>query len=234
VVSDRGTILDTVKLTRPSSSILKKTSKKQQEQQKLTVSSNLNTGNLLDYFKPLILKSPYPLKKYRLNGIILIENKDTLTPEVKISDTIERYITINHTLKEDHKYRLIIPDTAFTDIMDNTNDSLQISFKTTSPGDYSKMKIDVELTIQDMPYIIQLVDDKDNVIAHTYITASSEIEFDQLKPGKYRLKAIQDSNLNKRWDAGIYLRILQPEKVIFFDKSFDLHANWMDEETWRL
>jgi hypothetical protein len=228
------TVLDTVKMVQPQLSIRKRTIIKEQEQQKLSVTTNLSGGRQLDYFRPFVLKSTYPLVSYRLDGTVIIEDMDTLHPEIQVDDTIGRYITILHQWKEDYPYRLIIPDSSFIDILGHTNDSLQISFKTTSSSDYGSLKIDIRLTTGDIPYIIQLLNEKDQVRGETYITASATINFDKLRPGKYKLKAIQDLNHNRRWDTGIYLRMAQPEKVIFFNKSFDLHANWIDEETWRI
>ena len=233
-VSIGDTVLDTVKMVQPQVAIRKRIPKKEQEQQKLSITTSLNAGKQLDYFRPFVLKSTYPLESYRLGGTVIIEDMDTLHPEIQVDDTIGRYITIRHQWKEDRPYRLIIPDSSFTDILDHTNDSLQIPFKTTSSSDYSSLKIDIRLTTVDIPYIIQLLNEKDHVTGETYITTSSTINFDKLKPGKYKLKAIQDLNHNRRWDTGIYLRMSQPEKVIFFNKSFDLHANWIDEETWRI
>ena len=42
---------------------------------------------------------------------------------------------------------------------------------------------------------------------------------------------IFDDNHNGRWDTGNYTGKKQAEKVIYFNKTIDVKANWTIEET---
>jgi len=51
-----------------------------------------------------------------------------------------------------------------------------------------------------------------------------------LLPGKYSLRAILDENENLKWDTGSFLLKRQPERVIYYNKTIDLRANWTINE----
>jgi hypothetical protein len=52
-----------------------------------------------------------------------------------------------------------------------------------------------------------------------------------LEPSKYLVRLIIDSNQNKEWDTGSYLRKEQPERVIYYPQVLDVRANWELEQT---
>ena len=109
-----------------------------------------------------------------------------------------------------------------------------MSFTTKSLEDYGALFIDIELPGDSLPYIIQLLDDKENIIEQRTLRESTLLEFVLLKPQKYKLKAIRDSNRNGRWDTGIHLQGLQPERVYYFEKISDVRPNWELEEKWSI
>ena len=61
--------------------------------------------------------------------------------------------------------------------------------------------------------------------------AGNLYSFNMLSAGKYRIRLILDTNGNKKWDTGNYLKKIQPEEVIYFWKEIELRANWDMNET---
>ena len=80
------------------------------------------------------------------------------------------------------------------------------------------------------PIILQLTDEKGNVKYEQYSTKPEVLDFLNLSPGKYFIRAIFDANGNKKFDSGNYLKKIQPEKVSFF-KEIEIRADWGYSET---
>ena len=52
--------------------------------------------------------------------------------------------------------------------------------------------------------------------------------------GNYLLKAIRDSNSNKKWDTGNFAKHLLPEKVISNPTLLTIRANWDIDVDWEI
>jgi hypothetical protein len=43
-----------------------------------------------------------------------------------------------------------------------------------------------------------------------------------------------DTNKNRQWDTGNFLKRKQPENIIFMKSNMSLRANWDLEEEWKI
>ena len=127
---------------------------------------------------------------------------------------------------------MIIPDSVFEDMYGMANDSISVKFKTRTLTEYGSLILKLNLRLP-KPYIIQLLTEAGKVLQENRIVSDGKISYPFLLPGKYKLKAILDRNRNGKWDTGNYLRKIQPEKIIVFQKLLDLRANWEQEEDWQ-
>jgi hypothetical protein len=187
----------------------------------------------LDFSKPLALYFSYPLAEWDFSHAWLITPKDTLIPEIKLEDSlVKRIAVLDYDWKENTNYTLIIDDSIMTDIIGRMNDSTVLSFATKTLEDYGSLIVDINLPGDSMPYIIQLLDDKEKILDQRTMLISGIQNYDLLIPRKYKLKAIRDANRNGRWDTGNYLQGLQPEQVFYFEKVSDVRPNWELEEKW--
>ena len=57
-------------------------------------------------------------------------------------------------------------------------------------------------------------------------------EFYYLKPEKYYLRLIVDSNNNGKWDTGDYDKDLQAEAVYYYPEQIECKAKWDITENW--
>ncbi len=78
-------------------------------------------------------------------------------------------------------------------------------------------------------FIVQLLTINDVIINEVKNQKEFSIKF--LKPDTYKVRIIIDSNGNGKWDAGNFLRKIEPEKIFFFKSeenkySFPIRANW--------
>ena len=137
-------------------------------------------------------------------------------------------ILFEKKLQQDYQIKLL-PE-AFTDIFNQTSDSLDFKFKTRKIEDYG----DIILTIQNTDsknVIIQLTDPKDVVVRQQVVKTSSVISFQYLLPKKYKIRIVYDENENGKWDTGDFLERIQPETVEYFKDEFELRSNFSYNET---
>lgn len=228
---DMNKTLDTAKIDLTKKNVRKKKGDKGGSLIKLHLSTNL-TNSRLNQFKndPLIISS-YPISTQNLSRILLVNGKDTVNPKLAFTDSVKRKLKVSFKWEEDHPYRLIIPDSIFSSINGRSNDSLVVSFRTHSLRDFGS--IQMTITIKDLSdYLIQLLDDKENILEQKIIYSSGKVKFDYLFPGKYKIKAVFDKNKNGRWDTGNFSKKIQPEMVQYFPKTIEVHANWDIDESW--
>jgi len=232
-VSDANRVLDTVKLDLRKKIGKKKSSEKDSIPDRLRIIAG--KSNPFNHFKYKYECSfSYPLSHWIFSRVLLVEDKDTLHPEIYFSDSIKRKIIIKHKWKEEKHYKIIYPDSIFYGMNGLTNDSTKIEFITRAQKEFGSFIIDINFDGHPGNYIIQLLTEKESLVEEQFIKKNGKIRFEYLLPGKYKIKAILDRNQNKRWDTGNYRKNLQPEEVSYFSKTVEIRANWDVEESWNL
>jgi hypothetical protein len=224
--------IDTVRLE-----VLKKDNQKKQsdkeKQERLTLSIASAGSGFNQYKNKLVATFSYPLIRWDFKKVLLIAGKDTTNPDIKFADSLKRRISIFARWEEDKGYKIIIPDSVFFGIHEITHDTLKIDFRTKGEKDFGNLIVAMNMEKRPGQYIVQLLNEKESVVyEEQIITGSGTISFNFMPPGKYKLKAINDRNRNKRWDTGNYKLNLQPEEVIYMPKIVEIRANWDVEETW--
>ena len=68
-------------------------------------------------------------------------------------------------------------------------------------------------------------------VATSYLTRKEEVRFENIQPGKFKVRLIYDANKNGKWDAGNYLKKIQPELVVYFKNVLTANSNWEIVET---
>ncbi len=232
IIADDTLILDTTQIV-----IRKEEKKNKKEEEKTSDYLKINTnikGNKAELNKPLYLNFPYPVIHYNLDEVFLIEDEDTLQANPYYTDTVHRKLAINKVWLEDTPYGLFFKDSLFTDIRGLSNDTVQLSFRSKSLGDYGIMKINFTPDSLCRQYVIQLMDKNEEVLQERIVRSAEQIVYEYLKPGEFIIKAICDSNKNGKWDTGDYLKKIQPERVYYFPKTIEVRSNWEIEEEWDL
>jgi len=190
----------------------------------------------LEIEQTLQLNFGYPVVELRLpDSVMMVVNSDTLNiaPSFARMDSLGLKYQLEYTFEPDMQYNLTVPDSVFYGLNGLTNDTMRLSFKVPPPEDYGNLFLEISNPGQKQ-FIIQLLGTKEVVLREFYLSESSTLNIRNLIPGKYLLKAIDDRNQNRRWDTGNYLKAIQPEEVIYFNKELDIRANWDFEESWKL
>ena len=199
---------------------------------KSTASGEINPekGFEINLDFPLVEFDSTSVKLYKLEG----DDKNPTETEVERHferDTLNigRYF-VRAKWESKSKYRFYIPQGSMTDVMGYQNDSISSSFSTFDPEKFSKIVLTVKGE-EGKKYIIQQTDASSKTQQQIEGVTSGQYTINFVSPGEIRIRIIEDTNGNGRWDAGDVVNRLQPERSEMFinDKGEDLFAtkaNW--------
>jgi hypothetical protein len=117
------------------------------------------------------------------------------------------------------------------------NDSVSYQFKTTALDDYAQLKMKL-LFPKKENYLVRLLNDKEQLINEKVVelslTSTSEkiIEYNNLLPGNYFIRVVEDANKNGLFDMGDYFLGTQPETIFVNSTAIKLLAGWEIENDW--
>ena len=123
---------------------------------------------------------------------------------------------------------------AFTDMYGQTNDLYDLKFGAQEESYYGVINLQVNLFEKEWPYILELFNKEKKTIKTHQIYGSSLIEYQQLLPGEYGLRIIEDVNENGKWDPGNYELGALPEGIFYFNEMIDVRSNWELDQSWNL
>jgi len=235
-VKDGETILDTISITPTKLAEDKKSKKNDDEESKpARILLTWDPKGTFNYLKSQLTgQLSYPVSEYDLSGFLLISDGDTVVPSVEFLEPLMRRFKVTTSWIEGTTNRLIVPESSFISYNGLSNDTVIHTFKTITLRDLGSLAINVNMDDNPGDYIIQILSEKGIVVEETFLNESGQIKFAFIIPAKYTIKAILDSNRNRRWDTGDYLRKIQPETVSFFKKVIEVRGNWDVEEEWKL
>ncbi len=158
-----------------------------------------------------------PITAIDNDKIIIIDNDSTV---IKATSSIDKYnnitnIKFDKKQNEENGYRYgiqFLPG-AITDFYGNKNDTLNFKTSTKPLLDYGAIRVNLVNAVY--PMLIQLTNDKNEVKAELYATEAQPLDFQFLEPGTYYLRAVFDTNGNKKYDTGNFLLQQQPERVSY-------------------
>lgn len=203
----------------------------------LDISANFIKQNPFDFFKTPSIVSSFPLDSVDVSKIEFYQKIDTTFTlvDVQISkDSLRpRQYNIEQVLEENTEYKVYISPDAFVDYRTFGNDTIEQIFRTTKSDKYTEILLEVR-GVDDRQVIIQLLNTADKLIEECVLTTDSNLIFTYLKVEKYKLKMIDDSSRNGKWDTGDYELKLQPETIMFYEEEIPTKANWSHELVWDL
>ena len=99
-----------------------------------------------------------------------------------------------------------------------------------SKEDYGNIKLHVA-SDGTSALIVQLIDEKKNVVRQQVMKGGGDAVFLNIRPAKYKVRVVVDTNGNGRWDTGDILLQRLPERVVYIPQTLNVRANWDFEET---
>lgn len=195
-----------------------------------SLSISFNKNGTIDFTDKLELIATTPILSFDKTKMNLINKDSTQVPFNIINDELNLKLLIDFEKQENQNYSFEMLPGAITDFYNKSNDTLTKLFTTESYSKYGNLTLTLGNT-KEFPLIVELLDDKENIISFTSINENIPVEFLALKPNKYFVRIIVDENKNGKFDTGNFLNKTQPEKVYLFDKPIDVRANWEVNET---
>ena len=199
-----------------------------------SLSISPKTANVIHLRETFKLSSNIPLIKIRDSLITIIDIDSLIVPfTTSISDNLDE-VDIEFEVSPSDSYRVSILPEAIKDIRGVINDTLEYNVVSQSLEDYGNVYLDV-IRNNESKFILQMIDNNGDIIREfKNVTQNSTYNFDNIRPGKYRFRLIEDSNNNDIWDTGNYLRKIKPEPVYYFLNELEVRANWDLNETFDL
>ncbi|MDO8928058.1 MAG: hypothetical protein Q7W54_03630, partial [Bacteroidota bacterium] len=232
-------MLDTIEMVYTAPKAPKQRRKKDEvvEVPTIILSNNINSS-AHDLYQRINIEAPEPLLSFETNMVRLYSMIDTVQTEIPIvvekdTNSIRKYF-IEYDWEENSNYLLQIDSAAARNIYGFPSLPVKQKFRTQKEDYYGK----IILTLSELtePAIVQLLaNDKDErVLQKIQILEDGKIEFPYLKPEKYKIRVIIDSNSNGIWDTGFLAGNIQPEKVIYFPKIIKVRSNFEYKESLKI
>ena len=221
VINDRDQVLDTLTLRR---------SIKDEYKRVILFSNNLSTGKIVPG-RSLQITFNQPIESLNTN---LIEIREDTIPKqgFTIKKVENSYFTyqIDYPWKVKKRYSLQLKEGAAKDIYDTENKALKLDFELDEVENYGNLSLNVIKADSTRNYVLQVLTEK-NILFKEFVVTKNEIfNIVNIPINKYKIKVIEDSNNNRKFDSGnVYLKI-QPEKSWLWDKEIITRANWDREE----
>lgn len=180
-------------------------------------------GNII-FNGDLMVTANTPLESFDRNFVTLID-KDSLNVDYSIKkDSLNNAFKILFEKEETQSYNMQLLPGAIKDMFDNTNDTINHVLRTKTLLDYGNLR--VLLVNATYPMIVQLTDDKGEVLFEKFTEKPEPIDFNHIEPRKFFLRVVFDANGNKKWDSGDYLEQRQPERISYFPEEIDIRSGW--------
>lgn len=196
-----------------------------------TLRVSTNASGSFDLNKNMLITLARPFVHFKKENILFYEDS-VLIPTPLFKEIGVTKLELVYAFKENTEYDLLIPPATFEDILGLKNDTVSTKFKTKKESAYGIINLAIIPNFS-AHYLLQLFQ-KDKLIKESFLKDTASVGYDYLLPGTYELKLIIDKDKNQKWSTGNYLKGLQPEKVIFYEKAITIKANWDNAISWTI
>lgn len=192
-----------------------------------------NQRGSLEFGKPFFIGANTPLVKLDSSKITMWRKDSTYLKHSVALDTLHNKIDFDFEMEPNESYTLDLLPGSITDFFGTVNDTLSYKLSTKSYADFGNLSLTLEGAAT-YPLIVQLTDEKGAIKKEQFAEEPRLFEFNNITPAKYLIRVIHDSNGNKKWDTGNYLKGIQPEKVSYYPSVLEIRANWELDQTFTL
>ncbi len=169
-----------------------------------------------------------PISRLDTTRIVLYD--DTLKkqlPHLVHRGETAQHIKLFCPCLEKHSYTLtILPDAIYNFNGNILSDTVMIKMNGLMIDQSGTLYMQISNLDSSKHYIIALIQGE-NTLSRDKVTGLESWSkiYLYLPPSSYNIQIIEDRNDNGRWDAGDYLRKIQPEKILT-QKNYSVRANW--------
>ena len=201
------------------------------------LSMKVDAAGTFDIFNNIVLSFDEPLASIDTSAIHMEVKVDTLwqsTPFVFEADSVlPRTYLILAQWEPEKEYQLTIDSAAIVGLYGLHTNKVQQTLKVKKLDEYGTLLLNLVGAPEHS--VVELLDNNGKVIRKQTVTKENTADFYFLNPGtKYYIRLLADRNGNGIWDTGNYEKGIQPEKVYYFPKVWEMKANFEFEETWNI
>ena len=187
----------------------------------------------LKFRERFTLESSTPLITVENSKISVLNKAKTVIPFTSEYDDFNQKLYFDFNKEASENYTIQMLPGAVIDFYEKSSDTLNFKISTRAKEDYGNLNV-MLTNVKQFPVIVELTNEKGDVLATEYTTENTNINFSLIEPTFYTLRAIYDTNKNKEWDTGSYLEKRQAEEVIYFSKEIEIRTNWDWNQTFDL
>jgi uncharacterized protein (DUF2141 family) len=171
------------------------------------------------------LTSTEPLKEVINSKFRIVADSVNEINNVKIEQNRQR-IAFRGQVQNTKEIEVLVSDSAVQTVTGKYNKADTLTYgisRENSRGDISGT-----VNTEEKNFIIELV--KEDFSVERRISNTKSYAFRNVKPQKYLIRVIIDSNGNGKWDAGRFSESKEPEKIIFYKEVIEVRPNWEIEQ----
>ena len=187
----------------------------------------------LKFRERFTLESSTPLLSVENSKISVLNKAKTAIPFTTEYDDFNQKLYLDFNKESSENYTIQMLPGAVIDFYEKSSDTINFKISTRAKEDYGNLNV-VLTNVKQFPVIVELTNEKGDVLATEYTTENTNINFSLIEPALYTLRAVYDANKNKEWDSGNYLEKRQAEEVIYFSKEIEIRTNWDWNQTFDL
>ncbi|MEQ8218219.1 MAG: Ig-like domain-containing protein [Arenibacter sp.] len=184
-----------------------------------------NQRGSLEFGTPFFIGANTPISRIDSSKISLSRKDSTQVKFMTALDTVGNKIDFDFEVEPNENYALELLPGAIVDFFETENDTISIKLSTKSYADFGNISLTLEGPVT-YPLIVQLTDEKGATVKELFANEQKVFEFTNIKPAKYLIRVIFDSNGNQKWDTGSYLQRINPERISYFPNAVEVRANW--------
>jgi uncharacterized protein (DUF2141 family) len=226
---------DTLQLILRKKEAPKKEKGKDKEENPEFLEINISPSGMIEVYDTLKITFSEPVLALDTDNILIQQKVDTLWEKQNfpiVRDSLNpRNFYVIKLWPYGQEYQVKIDSATIYSIYGKWNDSIEVKFKTPSEEEYGQLY--VTITGMEASGFGQLLDGSEKIVK-TSALYDGELIFEDIKPGKYYLRYIDDTNGNGKWDTGNYAKNRQPERVYYYPSSFEIKKFWSIEQTWNV
>jgi hypothetical protein len=220
---DNGKILDT---------IAKHKGRKESFLRNINFRYDLSQDNKLKPGRALTLTTNIPIQNFDVAAMSLKEDSTDVSNFNVVQDSLDsKKFTVQYRWKQNSTYTFTLMTNAFTDIYGDQSKSTHRIFQLDKPENYSLLTLSVTVPDTTKQYIVQLENDKKQILRSDIIRKNATISYKNYLTGKYNVRIVYDDNKNGKWDSGIVRLRQQPENIWMEPEIIALRPNWEQQTT---
>lgn len=175
-----------------------------------------------------------PIIKVDTSKITLV-NKDTVPVAIDVKlDSILNRLNFDIIPPKEDMYQLTFLPEAVTDFFGDTNDTISYRLSPANPEEFGVLRLNLTGAVT-YPTVVQILSEKgDDVVREQFASDPQTFEFKNLEPGKYLVRVIGDTNGNKKWDTGSFLKKKFPEDVSYTPNLIEIRAYGEENYTFEI